>query len=95
MWLLETRHREFHHALIGSCGSPRLLGLADQLHAETQRYRLPSLAGGTASAARDIAREHRELMEAALARESVTAVALLSSHYRTTARAVEAALRAG
>ena len=32
------------NALIAHCGSPRLLELADQLHVETQRYRLPSLS---------------------------------------------------
>jgi len=91
-WLLEARHRDFHHALIASCGSPRLTSLADQLHAETQRYRLPSLAGGSPSAKRDIAREHRDIMEAALGRTPTEAVALLAAHYRRTAEERAAAL---
>lgn len=92
VWQLEARHREFHHALIANCRSPRLLGLADQLHAETQRYRLPSLTGGSRAAIRDIAGEHREIMEAALGRAPAEAVTLLAAHYRRTAEERAAAL---
>jgi GntR family transcriptional regulator, carbon starvation induced regulator len=92
--LLETRHREFHHALIAKCASPRLLSLADQLYAETQRYRAPSLTGRSPAAARDVAREHREIMEATLDRATAKAVALLAAHYRRTAEGIEAALGA-
>jgi len=90
---LEVRHQEFHLALIGSCKSPRLLNLAYQLYAETQRYRLPSLTGRfVASEARDIPREHREIMEAVLNRKSAEAISLLAKHYRRTAELVESAL---
>lgn len=85
LWQLEARHRDFHHALIADCRSPRLLGLADQLHAETQRYRLPSLRGRSPSARRDIASEHREIMDAALGRAADRAATLLAAHYRRTA----------
>lgn len=94
VWLLEARHRDFHHALIASCGSPRLLSLADQLHAETQRYRLPALAGGAPAAKRDIASEHLDIMEATLDRTPAEAVALLAAHYRRTAEDRAAALGA-
>ncbi|MDH6231645.1 GntR family carbon starvation induced transcriptional regulator [Mesorhizobium soli] len=82
----ETRHHEFHRALLTACGSPRLLALFEQLYAETQRYRLPSFRGeGHASSARDLSVEHSNIMEAALARRADTAVDLLRVHYNRTA----------
>ncbi|MCC5987997.1 MAG: FCD domain-containing protein [Pararhodobacter sp.] len=87
---LEARHRAFHRALIDACGSPRLLDYAERLHAETERYRLPVLAGDGAGAARDVPGEHRALMEAALARGANQAAALLAAHYRRTGAALEA-----
>lgn len=89
---LESRHQDFHRALIASCHSPRLVSLADQLYAETQRYRLPSLTGRLASKARDIPQEHRRIMQAALKRDATEATRLLAEHYRRTAEAVEKAL---
>lgn len=89
---LEERHRQFHHALIARCGSPRLLELADQLYIETQRYRLPSLVGQIAGTPpRDVTAEHREIMDATL-RRSDDAVGHLAAHYRRTAAAIEAAM---
>lgn len=87
---LETRHQDFHRALIARCRSRRLIDLAEQLSVETQRYRLPTLAGQNPAASRDVALEHRQIMEAALARRSEEAVALLAAHYRKTSTLVEA-----
>ena len=87
---LETRHQDFHRALIGRCRSRRLTDIADQLYVETQRYRLPTLAGQNPAASRDVALEHRQIMEAALARRGDEAVALLAAHYRRTSILVEA-----
>lgn len=87
---LETRHQDFHRALIARCRSRRLIGLAEQLSVETQRYRLPTLAGQKPAVSRDVALEHRQIMEAALARRSEEAVALLAAHYRKTSTLVEA-----
>lgn len=87
---LETRHQDFHRALIGRCRSRRLTDIADQLYVETQRYRLPTLAGQNPAASRDVALEHRQIMEAALARRGDEAVALLAAHYRRTSTLVEA-----
>lgn len=86
---LETRHQEFHRALIGSSRSRRLIEIADQLYVETQRYRLPTLSGLYTADSRDVAFEHREIMEATLARRSDDAVALLAAHYRKTSTQVE------
>lgn len=81
----ETRHHEFHRALLAACGSPRLLALFEQLYAETQRYRLPSFRGeGEAASGRDLSAEHSHIMEAALARQADQAVCLLQAHYNRT-----------
>lgn len=81
----ETRHHEFHRALLAACGSPRLLALFEQLYAETQRYRLPSFRGeGPTASGRDLSAEHSHIMEAALARQADRAVRLLQAHYSRT-----------
>lgn len=90
---LESRHHDFHHALIAGCRSRRLLDLADQLYVETERYRRPTLTGDTNSAvARDVPEEHRQIMQAVLARHTDVAADLLASHYRKTSETVEAML---
>lgn len=87
---MEERHHDFHRALIGHCGSPRLLELADQLYVETQRYRLPSLIGRVvAIERRNVSAEHQEIMEATL-RRTEDAPRLLAAHYRRTAATIEA-----
>lgn len=85
---LEDRHRAFHRALIDACASPRLLEYAERLQAETERYRLPTLAGEGAT--RDVPGEHRALMEAALARDADQATARLAAHYQRTGMALQA-----
>jgi GntR family transcriptional regulator, carbon starvation induced regulator len=90
LFAMEERHHDFHRALIAACGSPRLVGLADQLYVETQRYRLPSLVGQAAGEERrDVSAEHQEIMDATL-RRSDKAVPLLAAHYRRTAAIIEA-----
>ncbi len=91
---LETRHQDFHRALIAQCRSRRLIDIADQLYVETQRYRLPTLSGQNPLASRDVAQEHRQIMDAALARRADEAAALLDAHYRKTSELVEAHMQA-
>ena len=87
---IEDSHRDFHHSLIRQCGSPRLLGLAGTLYVETERYRRPALLGsGREGPCRDVVAEHREIMDAALARKAGLAAKRLAEHYRHTARHVE------
>jgi GntR family transcriptional regulator, carbon starvation induced regulator len=89
---MEERHHQFHRALIAHCGSPRLLELADQLYVETERYRLPSLVGQVAGARpRDVAAEHRQIMDATL-RRSEDGVRHLAEHYRRTAETIEVSI---
>lgn len=91
---LETRHQDVHRALIAQCRSRRLIDIADQLYVETQRYRLPTLSGQNPLASRDVAQEHRQIMDAALARRADEAAALLAAHYRKTSELVEAPMQA-
>lgn len=87
---LEQRHRDFHHALISACGSRWLVEFSSQLYLQTERYRRPNLPGVASwGASRDVAQEHREIMEAAFARDAARALALLETHYRQTALVIE------
>jgi DNA-binding GntR family transcriptional regulator len=87
---LENRHRDFHRALIAACNSPRLLDLANQLYAQTERYRRPALVDGTATKTkRNLTTEHKNIMDAALNRDDAKACELLTEHYRSTAASIE------
>lgn len=90
---LEERHHDFHRSLIAACGSRWLLDLSDQLYAQTERYRQPSLRDRNYwKLERDVAAEHRQLLDAAVARDAGLAAGLLSRHYRETGRTVRQVL---
>lgn len=77
-------HRQFHEALISGCSSPWLLRLCRLLYDQSERYR--NLAEQfTTEKNRDAATEHRELMEAAMARDADRAVHLIAEHFWETA----------
>ncbi|WP_113156202.1 GntR family transcriptional regulator [Nitratireductor sp. OM-1] len=84
MKALEDRHHRFHHALISACRSNWLLDFSNKLYVETERYRFPVLGGPLARPSRDLALEHQEIMEAAIARDTDKATSLLCRHYRRT-----------
>ncbi|HDR9879857.1 TPA: GntR family transcriptional regulator [Burkholderia cenocepacia] len=76
-------HRQFHEALIAGCASPWMLRLCRLLYDQSERYR--NLAEQyTTEKNRDAATEHRELMEAAMARDAERAVQLLAGHFWET-----------
>ncbi|MCR6501407.1 FCD domain-containing protein [Shinella sp. CPCC 101442] len=83
----EARHATFHAALVSACGSPVLLEICEKLFSRADRYRRlsVSLSGG----ARDVAGEHRRLVELALARDAEGAASALREHYGLTAAALE------
>ncbi|MEB6590013.1 FCD domain-containing protein [Pseudomonas asiatica] len=83
----EKAHEAFHQALIANCRSPWLLRLSQMLRDQTSRYRMLSVHYND-SATRDVPGEHRELLDAAIARDVEKACALLSLHYETTTRSV-------
>lgn len=78
-----SAHTRFHHALGAACGSPRLTGIIDTLRDSSEIYRQLS-ARSELSAGRDIAREHRELMELATRRKTDEASTALERHLRRT-----------
>lgn len=81
----ESAHLAFHVALLAACGSPWLLRFADTLRDQTARYRMFSVHYG---GERDVPGEHRQLLEAALAKDVERACGLLAAHYETTAQNV-------
>ncbi|WP_246741508.1 GntR family transcriptional regulator [Bradyrhizobium aeschynomenes] len=85
-------HGDFHAALAQACGSTWMLRVRDLLSAHNERYL--DLARKTDRGKRDAAREHRELMEATVARDTERAVSIMTAHLGKTRDTIEAALLA-
>jgi GntR family transcriptional regulator, carbon starvation induced regulator len=80
--LWKSRHRRFHDAIGAACGSPWLLHFRSILFEQAQRYqRLVALHGPRLPRKAD---DHREIMEAALARDEPRAVRAVEQHIRRT-----------
>ncbi len=79
-------HIAFHHALIASCGNVLLLDICDRLSDAAELYR--AWSGGRGEVKRDIAGEHRALLEAALDHDVDLAVELFEAHVDRTATLV-------
>ncbi len=77
-------HAAYHEALVGACDSPWLLRLRGILYAQSERYRRLSVP--LAEIARDLNREHQEIMEAALARDAERTKTLMTQHIELTTR---------
>ncbi|WP_145136728.1 GntR family transcriptional regulator [Roseomonas gilardii] len=82
----EQKHAAFHTCLLSACGSPILTGLCGALLARAERYRRMSVS--IPGVRRDIVREHRDILDATLARQPEEAVQALREHYQRTADAV-------
>jgi DNA-binding GntR family transcriptional regulator len=80
----EEAHRRFHFALIQGCDMPIVLDLCSSLFDASRLYR--RLSAPLVEGARDIAAEHLQIMEAALARDADVCLARLELHFRTTAK---------
>jgi GntR family transcriptional regulator, carbon starvation induced regulator len=81
----ERGHRDFHNALIAACPSAWLLHFVGILYGHTERYRRIRFERTMPKKlVRDVEAEHRELMEAVLARDKRRAVRLLSEHLEKT-----------
>jgi len=86
-------HRAFHDALVAGCGSHWLQHFREIVYAESERYRrlaiLPSVRKH-----RDIAAEHKELLDAALEHDVERACKAIEEHFLRTANlAIEAQSR--
>ncbi|WP_045014464.1 FCD domain-containing protein [Bradyrhizobium sp. LTSP849] len=79
-------HEIFHEVLAAGCDSPWLLHLREMLFNHSERYRW--FSGPFSKVERDLDREHREIAEAALARDSKRAVALMNEHLQKTASVI-------
>lgn len=89
----EEYHREFHLALLAACGMPLALMLCDSLQHFSARYRRLFLAYQPFD--RDVAQEHRTLVDATLDRKEDLAAEILAEHIERTARNILSALDAG
>ncbi|MCT4714107.1 FCD domain-containing protein [Enterobacteriaceae bacterium H18W14] len=79
----EEAHEAFHAALLANCYSPWLLRFVTTLCDQTLRYRALAVESPV-SQARDVAQEHRQLLQAALERNIEQATSLLTGHYLKT-----------
>jgi len=86
----EQANEAFHAALIAGCRSPLLLAYRRNVYDKHRRYRALALELSTPQ--RPVAAEHRELLEAALARDVGRACAATEAHMRRTAEEIERGL---
>lgn len=75
-------HKGFHRALLGACGSQRLLSLHDDLYLQAYRYRRVMMRQFTDAAW--FTAEHQDLAEVVLARRTADAVEKLAAHLNST-----------
>lgn len=86
----ESRHRDFHAALIAACQSPCLLHLHGLLTDQFDRYRRLSAKSRLPNAPRWLI--HKGIMQAAIARNADKAVKLLEDHITEATRLIVAGL---
>lgn len=86
-------HTEFHEVLVSACNNAWLLRMHRTLHEQSERYRRLALkvdeaviSGAAAAPAtrRNTIDEHRELVDAALARDAGRIGAIIETHLRRT-----------
>ncbi|WBU63543.1 GntR family transcriptional regulator [Paracoccus aerodenitrificans] len=80
--LFENLHRDFHAALIGGCGSPRLISMAADLYAQAYRYRRSSHAACPSKD--ELIDAHERLANVILARDTNAALKRLKDHLNLT-----------
>ena len=78
----ELRNDEFHEALVAACASSWLLRLRHLLYEQHKRYRFIAIL--SQQEGRDVHREHREILEATLARDIKAACKATELHIRYT-----------
>jgi DNA-binding GntR family transcriptional regulator len=83
-------HVDFHLKLIEACDSRMLLDICARLSDAAELYRAWSVPGSV-EGHRDVAGEHRALLDAALAHDAELAVCLFESHVERTRAIVRAA----
>lgn len=79
----EERHHRFHRALIRACPLESMRNFCDELYVRKTRYR--NMLGSYGFSAKDVIAEHKLLMEAVLARDTLRAQRAVSQHIGITA----------
>ena len=84
-------HTEFHDALVSACDNTWLMRMHRMLHEQSERYRRLALIFNAnlsepdrQRVERDTPTEHRQMVEAAIARDVDRTCALIASHFQTT-----------
>jgi DNA-binding GntR family transcriptional regulator len=80
-------HRQFHEALVKGCGSPWTLRLCRLLYDKSERYRNLSAVEGK-ERGRDVTKEHKELADAALARDADALCRAIEAHLGLTTKLI-------
>lgn len=83
-------HRAFHAKLLEAAGVPLLVEVAGTLSEATSLYRIRA-ASQPHLEHRDIEAEHREILDATIARDTPEATRLLRAHYTRTLEIIEQA----
>lgn len=84
-------HREFHRALVSACENRWLLRVRGQLYDQSERYR--QLSVRLSRVHRDVAREHKSIADAVIAKDTTRVMELIASHIWTTTDIVASALK--
>ncbi len=93
-WILSdawsASHRTFHAELISGCSNTWLLAFAQQLYEQSSRYRARTrqITSLRPPVRADLLQEHRDIMDAAIAGDTTTAVERLLNHYRLSVEIV-------
>jgi len=85
-------HAEFHAALVSACGSPTMMAIRGRLFEQADRYVALSIM--SSGPLRDDVTEHKQLMRAALNRETERAIELNCIHITRTLDKVAMSLAA-
>lgn len=86
----ERRHDRFHFSLISGCNSPWLLHFCGALSDHFQRYRRAVIVeiGSSVELLKKVRQQHREVAEAAIARDADLAADILSKHFQGSVEVV-------
>ncbi len=82
----DDMHKAFHRALLGACGSVRMLRLHDDLYMQAYRYRRVMMS--RFESPQDFLREHQELADLIMSRDVETSVSRLTRHLYSTLEVV-------
>lgn len=83
----QVLHKNFHIMLLSACDCQPMVKLASDLSDATELYRAWA-APYVAASARDVEKEHKQILDAALARDATQLTQLLREHYTTTVTGV-------